>query len=43
MNPLTSNIMKNVTDELSANFIDKISLDEITNLVVAANYWEFIP
>ena len=36
--PLTSNDMKNITDEWSANFIDKMSLDEVTNLTVAANY-----
>ena len=36
--PLTSNDMKNITDEWSANFIDKMSLEEITNLTVAANY-----
>ena len=36
--PLTSNIMKNVTDEWSANFVDKMSLDDIANLTVAANY-----
>ena len=36
--PLSSNIMKNVTDEWSANFIDKMALDDIINLIVAANY-----
>ena len=36
--PLTSNDMKNITDEWSANFIDKMSLDEVINLTVAANY-----
>ena len=36
--PLTSNDMKIITDEWSANFIDKMSLDELTNLTVAANY-----
>ena len=36
--PLKSNIMKNVTDEWSANFIDTMSLDDIINLDVAANY-----
>ena len=36
--PLQQNEMKNVTDEWSANFIDKLSLDELVNLTVAANY-----
>ena len=36
--PLASNVMKNVTDEWSASFIDKMSLDDIINLDVAANY-----
>ena len=36
--PLSSNIMKNVTDEWSANFVDKMTLDDIINLNVAANY-----
>ena len=36
--PLKSNIMKNVTDEWSANFVDTMSFDDIINLDVAANY-----
>ena len=36
--PLSSNIIKNITDEWSADFIDKMSLDDIINLIVAANY-----
>ena len=36
--PLKSNNMKNVTDEWSANFVDRMSLDDIINLDVAANY-----
>ena len=36
--PLISNNMKNVTDEWSANFVDRMSLDDIINLNVAANY-----
>ena len=36
--PLISNNMKNVTDEWSANFVDRMSLDDIINLDVAANY-----
>ena len=36
--PITSNEIKNLTDEWSANFIDKIPLDDLTNLTVSANY-----
>ena len=36
--PITSNEMKNLTDEWSSTFIDKLSLEDITNLTVAANY-----
>ena len=36
--PLQQNEMKNVTDEWSANFIDKLSLDELVNLTVASNH-----
>ena len=36
--PLTSNEMKNLTDEWSANFVDKMSMEELVNLTVAANY-----
>ena len=36
--PLKSKIMKNNTDEWSANFIDKMTMDELENLTVAANY-----
>ena len=36
--PISSNDIKNLTDEWSSNFIDKISLEELTNLTVAANY-----
>ena len=36
--PITSNEMKNLTDEWSSSFIDKLSLEDITNLTVAANY-----
>ena len=36
--PLTSNEMKNLTDEWSAGFVDKISLEDLINLTVAANY-----
>ena len=36
--PITSNEMKNLTDEWSTNFIDKMSMEELVNLTVAANY-----
>ena len=36
--PLQSNEMKNLTDEWSAGFVDKISLEDLINLTVAANY-----
>ena len=36
--PLTSTDLKNVTDEWSANFIDKLLLDDLVNLTVAANF-----
>ena len=36
--PIISNEMKNLTDEWSSNFIDKMSMEELVNLTVAANY-----
>ena len=36
--PIQSNEMKNLTDEWSSNFIDKIPLEDLTNLTVAENY-----
>ena len=36
--PITSNEMKNLTDEWSANFVDQMSNEELVNLTVAANY-----
>ena len=36
--PIQSNEMKNLTDEWSSSFIDKIPLEDLTNLTVAANY-----
>ena len=36
--PIQSNEMKNLTDEWSSCFIDKIPLEDLTNLTVAANY-----
>ncbi len=41
--PLTSNIMKNVTDEWSANFVDKMSIEDREKLLVAANYMGINP
>ena len=36
--PLTSNDMKTLTDEWSANFVDKMPLEDLVNLTVSANY-----
>ena len=36
--PLTQNEMKNLTDPWSANFVDKLTIDELVNLTVAANH-----
>ena len=36
--PLTQNEMKNITDEWSASFIDKLTIEELVNLTVAANH-----
>ena len=36
--PITSNDMKSLTDEWSANFVDKMPLEDLVNLTVAANY-----
>ena len=36
--PLTSNEMKKITDEWSADFIDKMPLDDLINLTTTANY-----
>ena len=36
--PLISNEMKNLTDEWSANFIDKMPIEDLVNLSIAANY-----
>ena len=36
--PITSNEIKSLTDEWSANFIDQLSMEELVNLTVAANY-----
>ena len=36
--PLISNEMKNLTDEWAANFIDKMPIEDLVNLSIAANY-----
>ena len=36
--PLTQNEMKNLTDEWSANFVDKLTMEELVKLTVAANF-----
>ncbi len=38
--PLKSSVLKDVTDEWSANFIDEMDLEEITNLTISANFME---
>jgi S-phase kinase-associated protein 1 len=41
--PLKSSILKEVTDEWSAEFIDNLDLEELTNITVSANYMEITP
>jgi S-phase kinase-associated protein 1 len=41
--PLKSAIMKEVTDEWSANFVDSITLEELVDITVAANFMEIQP
>lgn len=41
--PLKSGLMKEVTDEWSAGFVDDLTLEGLTNLTVAANFMEIIP
>ena len=36
--PITSNDIKNLTDEWSSTFVDKLSVEDLSNLTVAANY-----
>ena len=38
--PLQTNDMKNATDEWSANFVDKIPLEDLINLTTASSYME---
>ena len=38
--PLKSSVLKDVTDEWSANFIDDMDLEEVTNLTISANFME---
>ena len=41
--PLKSSILKEVTDEWSADFIDNMDLEELTNITVSANFMEITP
>ena len=41
--PLQTDDMKNATDEWSANFVDKIPLDDLINLTTASSYMEISP
>jgi S-phase kinase-associated protein 1 len=41
--PLKSSEMKEVTDEWSATFVDAITLEELVDLTVAANFMEIQP
>ena len=41
--PLRSTVMSQETDEWSANLVDKLSLEEIVDLSMAANYMEIHP
>lgn len=41
--PLKSSVVKEVTDEWSANFIDELDLESLTNLTVSANFMEITP
>ena len=36
--PLTSNNMKDLTDEWSANFVDKMTIEDLVNISIASNY-----
>jgi S-phase kinase-associated protein 1 len=38
--PLKSNVMKEVTDEFSANFINEIELNDLIDLTIASNFME---
>lgn len=41
--PLKSSILKEVTDEWSADFIDDLDLETLTNITVSANFMEINP
>ena len=41
--PLKSSNMKEVTDEWSADFIDDLDLESLTNMTVSANFMEISP
>ena len=38
--PLKSNVMKEVTDEFSANYINEIDLNDLIDLTIASNFME---
>lgn len=41
--PLKSSVLKEVTDEWSADFIDELDLENLTNITVSANFMEITP
>ena len=41
--PLKSSFLKEVTDEWSADFIDDVDLELLTNMTVSANFMEIVP
>jgi len=41
--PLKSSIMKEVTDDWSAEYIDDVDLEALTNITVSANFMEILP
>jgi S-phase kinase-associated protein 1 len=41
--PLKSAVMKEVTDEWSANFVDALPLEDLVDITVAANFMEIQP
>ncbi len=41
--PLKSAVMKEITDEWSANFIDAFALEELVDITVASNFMEIQP
>ena len=41
--PLKSSVMSDVTDEWSAQFVDELGLEALTDLTVSANFMEIFP